>query len=107
MIAFEAKMRSQQHELNREKQKLEKEKALVRQEENKNRIEKDRLMAEQTRIDKEKTVNWIEKNRNMAEKMRLESEEAIMKRDMELLKERENQVKVLEERRRRNRFVSS
>jgi phage shock protein A len=86
MIAFAAKMRSQQDELNREKQQLDEAKALVRREENE---------------------NWNEKNRVRAEQMRLENEVAIMKRDMELVKQRENQVKVLEERRRRNRFVSS
>ena len=86
MKAFAAKMRSQLEELNREKQELDMEKALVRREENE---------------------NWNEKNRIRAEQERLGNEGAIIKRDMDQITQRENQVRILEERRRRNRSVSS
>jgi hypothetical protein len=86
MVAFANEVRSRQDALDREKRELESARALVRVEENK---------------------NWTEKERVKAEKMMLDNEHAIVKRDKELIARRENQVRTLEDQRRRNRSVSS
>lgn len=64
------------------------------------------LEAARALIYKGEDDNWKETNRIRAEKAALENELAIMKRDMSMVEQREKQVAIREDHRRRNRFVS-
>lgn len=77
-------MKSEQERLNKEKEKIEAAKAVVRQSEAK---------------------NWLETSRIRTDRSELENEIATIKRDQQLLEKRELQVKLQEDQRRRNRYV--
>ena len=84
MVALREKTRLELQMISEEKDKIEADKAVVRQNEAK---------------------NWLETLRITTDRLELENERAIIKRDHQLLEEREFQVRLQEDQRRRNRFV--
>jgi hypothetical protein len=84
MVVMGQKWKLEQERLNREMEKVEAAKAVVRQNE---------------------ANNWIETSRIRTERSELENELAIVKRDHQLLEKRELQIRLQEDQRRRNRFV--
>ena len=77
-------MRLEVEKLNQEKEKLEADKAAVRQNE---------------------ANNWLETSRIRSDRSELENETANIRRDHLLLEKRELQIRLQEDQRRRNRFV--
>ena len=77
-------MRSELEKIKKDKEKVEADKAAVRQSE---------------------ADNWLEKSRIRTDRSELENETTIIKRDHELLEKRELQIQLQEDQRRRNRFV--
>ena len=77
-------MKSEQEKIDREKEKVEAAKAVVSRNEAK---------------------NWLEASRIRSDRSELENKTAVIKRERQLLEKRELQVKLLEDQRRRNRFV--
>ena len=78
------KVRSELEKISKEKEKVEADKAAVRQSE---------------------ANNWLETSRIRTNRSELENKTAIIKRDHELLEKRELQIQQQEDQRRRNRFV--
>lgn len=84
MVAFAQKVRLEQQKIIEEREKVEAERALVRQNE---------------------ANNWLETTRIRTAKSELENEMAIMKKENQLLEKRALQIREREDQRRRNRFV--
>ena len=84
MVAFRQRVRLEVQKLNQEKEKLEADKAAVRQNE---------------------ANNWLETSRIRSDRSELENETANIRRDHLLLEKRELQIRLQEDQRRRNRFV--
>jgi hypothetical protein len=84
MVVMGEKWRLEQERLNREMEKVEAAKAVVRQEE---------------------ANNWMETSRIQTQRSKLENEIAVLKRDNQLLEKRQFQISLQEDQRRRNRFV--
>ena len=84
MVEFGLKVRSELEKLEKEKEKVEADKATVRQ------LEAD---------------NWLETARIRTNRSDVENQNAIIKKDHQLLEKRELQIRQQEDQRRRNRFV--
>ena len=67
--------------------------------------EKERVEAEKAAIRQNEANIWLEKSRIRTDRTELEIEITIIKKDHELLEKRELQVREQEDQRRRNRFV--
>jgi len=67
--------------------------------------EKERLEAQKAVVRQNEAKNWLETSRIKTDRSQLENETAIVKRDHQLLEKRELQIRQQEDQRRRNRFV--
>lgn len=65
------------------------------------------VAADKIRVSELEEQNWLESTRLSTEKAAVNQEAAIIKRDRELIENREKQLQLQEDQRRRNRFVSS
>lgn len=86
LVTFKKKIDAERAQIAKEKQQVEAARSLVRQQE---------------------ANNWLETRRVEAEKAILENDAAIVVRDREMNKRREEKLNELENQRRLNRFVSS
>ena len=69
--------------------------------------QKQEVEAASARVRDEEAHNWLEVRRVRAEKLEAENEAAIIRRDKEFIEKRDKQLRLQEDQRRINRFVSS
>jgi len=67
--------------------------------------EKRRLVAAKMRVDEQEATNWRETNAIRTQQADIETKQAVIKREKGMLADRERHVQLLEDQRRRNRFV--
>jgi len=67
--------------------------------------EKRRLVAAKMRVDEQEAANWRETNAIRTQQADIETKQAVIKREKGMLADRERHVQLLEDQRRRNRFV--
>lgn len=66
---------------------------------------KRQVVAAKMRVDEQEAVNWRETNAIRTQQADVETQQAVIKREKGMLAARERQVQLLEDQRRRNRFV--
>lgn len=66
-----------------------------------------RQQVEQERavVRKQEAENWLQANRLQGDRSTIQHELSVVKRDKELISKREQELQLLEDQRRRNRFV--
>lgn len=63
------------------------------------------LVVARMRVDEQEAVNWRQTNTIRTQQADIENQRAMIKRQKDMVVDRERQVRLLEDQRRRNRFV--
>ena len=69
--------------------------------------QKQKVEADAARVRNQEAQNWLETTRVDAKRRQVETEAAIIKREKRSIEERDRELRLQEDQRRRNRFVSS